>query len=222
MKERWLPIPGYDGYEVSDHGRVRSLDRVVKSRWGTPKPIKGRDLVQSSQGRYKVVSLHKEGRMKTVRVHQMVLLTFVGPRPEGMHGCHRDDDPDNNRPENLYWGTPAQNSRDMVNNGSCWKSNITHCPQGHEYTAENTYVVAKTGHRQCRACIKARSEAHSKAHTTMPYSADRTHCPQGHLYAGDNLVINSQGRRTCRECVRKSAREYQWRKRNFIRSEAPT
>lgn len=209
MKERWLPIPDYEGYEVSDRGRVRSLDRVVKSRWGTPKPIKGRDLVQSLQGRYKVVSLYKAGRIKTIAVHVLVLETFIGPRPEGLWGLHRDDDQNHNRLGNLYWGTPAQNSRDMVDNGSCWKSNITHCPQGHKYSEDNTYVVAKSGHRQCRTCIKNRSEAKK----TMPYSSDRTHCPQGHPYAGDNLVINSQGRRTCRECGRKSAREYQRRKK---------
>ena len=37
MTEIWKPIPGHDGYEVSDHGRVRSIDRVIEqsSRYGT-------------------------------------------------------------------------------------------------------------------------------------------------------------------------------------------
>ena len=37
MTEIWKPIPGHDGYEVSDHGRVRSIDRVIdqSSRYGT-------------------------------------------------------------------------------------------------------------------------------------------------------------------------------------------
>lgn len=211
--ERWLAVPGYPGYEVSDQGRVRSLDREGLSRWGTPRTFKGRMLAQAmvgaNVGRYHACTLYRDGKPRQVMVHILVLETFVGPRPEGMYGCHRDDDPDHNRLENLYWGTPAQNSRDAVNNGFCWKSEITHCPQGHEYTEDNTYVVAKSGHRQCRTCIKDRGQAKK----TMPHSADRTECPQGHPYAGDNLVINSQGRRTCRECTRKSAREYQRRKK---------
>lgn len=212
--ESWLPVPSYPGYEVSDHGRVRSLDREGLSRWGTPRMFKGRVLTQvmvgGTGGRfYHACTLYRDGEPKQVTVHVLVLETFVGPRPEGMFGCHRDDDADNNRLRNLYWGTPAQNSRDMVNNGSCWKTNITHCPQGHEYTEANTYVVAKSGHRQCRTCNKDRKDAKR----TMPHSADRTHCPQGHPYAGDNLFINSQGRRVCRECSRRTAREYQRRKK---------
>lgn len=213
--EVWLAVPGYPGYEVSDQGRVRSLDREGLSRWGTPRVLKGQVLTQVLVGgvaghRYRACTLYRDGKPKQTTVHILVLETFVGPRPKkGMHGCHRDDDPDNNRLRNLYWGTPTQNSRDAVNNGLCWKSNITHCPQGHEYTEANTYVVAKSGHRQCRTCVKARTAAKK----TMPHSADRTHCPQGHPYAGDNLVINNQGRRTCRECVRKASREYQRRRK---------
>lgn len=48
--------------------------------------------------------------------------------------------------ENVLRGMspPAQNSRK------------THCPKGHPYDDENTYIVPSTGHRQCRACIRAR------------------------------------------------------------------
>ena len=50
--------------------------------------------------------------------HELVLTAFVGPRPEGMYGCHRDDCPDNNAVENLYWGTPKQNSADKIRHGN--------------------------------------------------------------------------------------------------------
>ena len=211
--EAWLPVPGYPGYEVSDHGRVRSLDRETRSRWGTPRKQKGRTLSQvragGSGGRYRACTLYRDGKPRQITVHVLVLETFVGPRPGGAHGCHRDDDPNNNRLENLYWGTAAQNAQDAVNNGRCWKTRITHCPQGHEYTPENTYTVAKSGHRQCRTCIKQRSDARS----TMPYSSDRTHCPQGHPYDEANTYHPSPNRRACKTCSRDRSREYQRRKR---------
>src|SRR5690349_5649582 len=104
MVETWLPAPGYEGaYEVSDHGQVRSLDRVVAGRWG-PRPSKGRILRQSSQGRYLVVTLYRDTKPKMFAVHRLVLLTFVGPCPPGQESLHWDDDPTNNRIENLRWG----------------------------------------------------------------------------------------------------------------------
>lgn len=214
--ERWLPVPGYPGYEVSDHGQVRSLDREGLSRWGTPRKFKGHILAQVMAGgvegrRYRACSLYRDGKPKQVTVHILVLETFVGPRPEkGMQGCHRDDDPSNNRLDNLYWGTPVQNYRDKRNNGRCWKSNITHCPQGHEYTEENTYPNPTTGHRMCRACIKARNKGNA--------NVDRTHCPQGHEYTEENTyrAPGSPNRRSCKACIRNRSREYQRSKRATI------
>lgn len=208
--EKWLPVPGYPGYEVSDQGRVRSLDREGLSRWGTPRILKGRILAQvmagGTGGQYHACTLYRDGRGAQVTVHVLVLETFVGPRPEGMHGCHRDDDQAHNFLENLYWGTPRQNARDMVNNGLCPKSRITHCPQGHEYTEDNTYIVPSTGHRMCRACIKAKNKGNA--------NYTRTHCPEGHPYDEVN-TYNPPGTnsRMCRACMRRRAREYQLKKR---------
>ena len=156
--ERWLSVPGYPGYEVSDQGRVRSLDREVRSRWGTPKTLKGKILSQrlvggnGSIGRYRACTLFRDGERKPVTVHILMLETFVSPRPEGMWGCHRDDNPANNSLENLYWGSPSENVFDKVRNGHHPDANKTHCPQGHEYTEENTYIKPRTGHRECRTC----------------------------------------------------------------------
>lgn len=51
-------------------------------------------------------------------VHHLVLEAFVGPRPAGMQGCHRDDDPRNNALDNLRWDTPAGNKSDAVRRGT--------------------------------------------------------------------------------------------------------
>lgn len=42
--------------------------------------------------------------------------------------------------------------------GLGWRSSLTHCPQGHEYTPENIYRNPKTGHRMCRACMAIRNK----------------------------------------------------------------
>lgn len=209
--EQWLPVPNYPGYEVSDQGRVRSLDRIGRSRWGTPRTFKGHLLTPVLVGgvngrRYCACTLYLDGHPKQVTIHTVVLETFVGPRPEGMQGCHRDDDPTNNYLANLYWGTPKDNAQDKKANGSCWKSNITHCPRGHEYTPENTYTVPSTGHRMCRACIKAKNKGNAPS--------TRTHCPQGHPYDESNTYhAPGSNKRMCRTCLRDRARERQRRKR---------
>lgn len=208
MEEKWLPVPGYEDYEVSDQGRVRSLARSVRSRWGTPKALKGRVLKQATQGRYYVVTLYRASGPKSCLVHRLVLLAFIGPCPNGQEGLHFDDDPTNNRLDNLRWGTRSENARDCLRNGNHWRGNATHCPNGHERTDENTYVAPSTGYRYCRVCSQI-SRAEKK---TRPHSRDRTHCPQGHPYDEAN-TYRVGGRRVCRACNRQRNREYIRRKR---------
>jgi hypothetical protein len=50
-------------------------------------------------------------------LHRLVLLGFRGPCPPGMQGRHLDDNPTNNRVENLLWGTPLENAADKIRNG---------------------------------------------------------------------------------------------------------
>jgi hypothetical protein len=171
--------------------------------------VRGKVLQQSSQGRYLVVTLYRDGRPKSVSVHRLVLLAFVGPCPDGLEGLHWDDDPANNRLSNLRWGTPGDNQRDCIRNGNHWKVNITHCPRGHEYTDENTYVAPGSGHRFCRACMDEKAAAKK----TRPHCRDRTHCPQGHAYDEANTRY-AGGRRYCRTCGRERAREYSRRRKN--------
>jgi len=62
---------------------------------------------------YQVVRLQNaHGKQKKVSVHLLVLIAFVGPRPEGLQGRHLDDDKSNNRLSNLEWGTASRNMRE--------------------------------------------------------------------------------------------------------------
>lgn len=163
----WKSIPGYQGiYEVSDHGQVRSLDRIVVMRNGRRRPTPGVVLRPEKRGgspgrEYQSVSLSKNGRVAQSHVHVLVLSTFVPqPSPE-LLVCHDNGNPTDNRLTNLYWGTRQDNGEDMKRHGTDYHLNKTHCPYGHAYDGPNlvdTYNVVKGGKRNpargCRACMR--------------------------------------------------------------------
>lgn len=108
--EEWRDVEGYDGrYQVSNIGRVRSLPREG-TRGGILKPAvrKGYTRVKLSSGRTTYKWRH---------VHALVLEAFEGPCPPGQQICHFDDNPENNRLENLRYGYPADNLQDKVRRG---------------------------------------------------------------------------------------------------------
>lgn len=183
MAEEWRSVVGYEGsYEVSDRGRVRSLDRldyIGRRRSGAMlHPF-------SDDGGYLCLTLRKNGKPRKVTVHVLVLEAFVGPRPPEMLGCHWNDIPYDNRLENLRWDTRSANMRDAVRNGRHVLANRTHCPQGHEYTAENTYKYAR-GSRACIECTriyadrnKDRRRAASREYMRKKRAAMRAQTKQG-------------------------------------------
>lgn len=121
MTERWLPVVGFEGlYEVSDLGRVRSLDAVQSYT------SKGRVKYRRRVGRVLRPGVMKSGHMVVVLgraagsrlVHRLVLEAFAGPATEVAAWCrHLDDNPANNRLSNLRWGTPNENLEDSYRNG---------------------------------------------------------------------------------------------------------
>ena len=162
--ERWKPVKGYEGiYEVSDHGRVRSLDRTITYSDGRVCRRKGKVLSAglSKRGGYPLVSLYTQGKNQSHYVHSLVAETFIGPRPEGTEVCHNDGNPTNNHVGNLYYGTSSDNELDKVRHGTHYNAAKMHCPLGHELFAENIPPsIAKLGRRQCRACARARTRVH--------------------------------------------------------------
>lgn len=117
--EQWKPVVGYEGtYEVSDHGRVRSVDRVVATRNGHTRKYKSRMLsAAAGYAGYREVKLARSDKGKTRRVHDLVARAFIGaPRPRQIV-CHIDSDPSNNNASNLRWDDHLGNSSDMVEVG---------------------------------------------------------------------------------------------------------
>ena len=102
--EEWKKIPGWPDHEASSVGRIRNhrIGRLL-----CPNKAAHCDHLQ--------VRLGTPG--KTLMVHRLVLMAFVGPCPKGMEARHLNDQPQDNRIENLAWGTHAENYQDRVRNG---------------------------------------------------------------------------------------------------------
>ena len=111
MIEEWRPISGFEGlYEVSNLGRVRSLPRHR---------VRGCILAGSSAGKgYRKAILCDKDRQLHRYIHDIVLETFVGPRPPGMEGAHRNGKRDDNRLANLRWDTRSGNHADKYIHGT--------------------------------------------------------------------------------------------------------
>jgi hypothetical protein len=152
--ERWRPVPGYEGYyEVSDHGRVRSVDRLIRRpSERVDRRIPGKVLTlrkPTGQHGYVQAVLSREGKVRFVAVHRLLLLAFVGPCPDGMEACHGNDIPDDNRLANLRWDTHASNMDDRAAREASI-GRRSRCKRGHEFTPENTYQ--RPNGRECKAC----------------------------------------------------------------------
>ena len=160
-KERWKAVRNFEGeYEVSDHGRVRTVAHTVIRPNGSRYPVKSRLRKQkTTHTGHKSVILRKPGRTQvTRRVHTLVLEAFVSPRPDGMECCHNDGNPANNRLENLRWDTRSQNRYDSVKHGTHPNASKSHCPRGHLLKAPNLVasVLRSRNKRACLACYRAK------------------------------------------------------------------
>ena len=110
-KEVWKDISGFEGYyQVSDKGRVRSLDRKVWSeKRGTSYSRKGDVLKPINTDGYHYVILSKFGEYAHKRVHRLVAEAFI-PNPKKLNYVnHKDENKHNNMLENLEWCTPKYN-----------------------------------------------------------------------------------------------------------------
>lgn len=112
MNEIWKDIKGYEGYyQISNLGRVRSLDRiVVENKTGHKRPIRGKMLSNHLlKIGYYSVGLSRNGKCELKYVHRLVAEAFI-PNPNGYDTVnHIDENPKNNSVENLEWCTHQYN-----------------------------------------------------------------------------------------------------------------
>jgi hypothetical protein len=116
----WKPVVGWEGfYEVSSLGEVRSVDRETIGPNGFPKRLRGQLMKLGLRGGYLCVHLKRPGQATHYPVHRLVGKAFNGLPPEGRNNCcHKDGQRFNNTPENLYWGTTAENGEDLARHGT--------------------------------------------------------------------------------------------------------
>ena len=119
-EEIWRPIEGFPGYEVGDHGNVRSY-KTRKGKWQwyiADKPIRTLSPATAKKSGYRGVGLSRDGLTHFFRVAKLVATAFLGPCPDGLEVCHNDGNPSNDHVENLRYDTHKSNMQDAIEQGN--------------------------------------------------------------------------------------------------------
>lgn len=142
QQEVWRDVFGYDGaYQVSDLGRVRSHK---SGEWRVLRP-------GTNSGGYSTVSLHKDKKQNTIKVHRLVADAFIHNDDESKTQInHIDECKQNNRVSNLEYCTAQYN---MTYNGLQYRRNTKRRKIKPLYNPDLTYKqnieVFKTNGIEC-------------------------------------------------------------------------
>ena len=109
--ETWVPIQGYEGrYEVSNLGRIAVIkngERFIR------KPN-----LSTTYSSFSCAKRPGETKQKSLYIHTVVALHFIGPRPSGHIIRHLDGNRRNNAAFNLAYGLPHENVQDAIKHGT--------------------------------------------------------------------------------------------------------
>lgn len=157
MNEVWKPIKGFEGlYEVSNMGRVKSLDRAYNlpiEYFPGGKALKKGRIISGNKGdkHYQQVALFdRQGKKKYASIHRLVAEAFI-PNPEGKKQVnHIDGNKQNNNVSNLEWVTPSENIIHSYNTGlnTHYGEKSPRSKLTHEQVCEirNTYIKGRRGY----------------------------------------------------------------------------
>lgn len=107
--EVWKPITAYDGYEVSNFGRVRSLDRFIRNRWDGENMVKGQ-IIKPKVGKDNTtrVGLTLNGKQRFYQLSHIVALEFLENPNDLDYVIHFNGDMTDNRVCNLAWASKQE------------------------------------------------------------------------------------------------------------------
>lgn len=115
MKEQWRPIEGFIGYEVSNYGSVRSVDRTCGDRYGV---VKGKVLKQTINKRgYPEVRLFSKSKSTLKVVHRLVAKAFIENKQNSPQVNHINGIKTDNSVKNLEWVTNSENQKHAFKTG---------------------------------------------------------------------------------------------------------
>lgn len=112
MQEIWKDVKGYeDIYQVSNMGRVRSLDIVIEARNGRIQYKKGKIMaINRYPNGYCYVNFCVNGKRTSQLVHRLVATAFISNSENKPEVNHKDENILNNRVDNLEWMTSKENA----------------------------------------------------------------------------------------------------------------
>ena len=167
LKEEFRPIPGYEGlYEVSNFGTVKSLEREYLVNGKYPAIVKERILrpCLNSHGYYQN-TLSKDGKTKTIKIHVLVAMAFLGHVPDGTHKIvvdHIDNNPLNNHLSNLQLISQRENTSKDRKNGTSQYTGVFLKKNINKWLA-NIKIDSKSKHLGYFASEEEAAEAYQKA-----------------------------------------------------------
>ena len=134
IKEEWRDVRGYEGlYQISNKGRIKSLERYVKNSRKGNRLIKEKVLNPTDNGHgYKIIGLRYKGKRKNHYIHRLVAEAFVDNPNNKNYINHIDYDRGNNNADNLEWCTQKENIHYSIERMSHPRK-ITHTNTGEKY-----------------------------------------------------------------------------------------
>lgn len=167
MEEKWKDIPGFEGhYQASNYGRIKSKRKVLKPHV----------THRSNRPRWQA-TLSKEGKTYHMCWSRCVYSAFYGPIPECMQVNHIDENPENNRLDNLNLMTPKENTN--------WGTGIQRRATTHSGRMKGKQLYEKNPKARpimeydkegnelfLWYTIKAAAEYHKKDYTTIMYNLE--------------------------------------------------
>lgn len=116
--EIWVPVPvpEFYNYEVSTHGRIRSVERKTRGRFGMV-TRKSRIKKFGIRRGYYLTQLSNNRFQKSFSVHRLVAQAFIPNRENKPYVNHKDNNGLNNCVDNLEWCTQKENIQHCHENG---------------------------------------------------------------------------------------------------------